>query len=101
MSRFPESELHGPDSESEFGRSRPGVGVAFLRNWLTFSGAIKKRGLHALPASEIYTSEYFSRALQNVASIKGQELQGSEGTLFLGAAFYYAILGKPAAFFYK
>ena len=36
VSRFPESELHGPDSESEFGRSRPGVGVAFFRNWLTY-----------------------------------------------------------------
>ena len=36
VSRFPESELHGPDSESEFGRSRPGVGVTFFRNWLPY-----------------------------------------------------------------
>ena len=36
VSRFPESELHGPDSESEFCRSRPGVRVAFFRNRLTY-----------------------------------------------------------------
>ena len=36
VSRFPDSELHGPDSESEIGRSRPGVGVAFFRNRLTY-----------------------------------------------------------------
>ena len=36
VSRFPETELHGPDSESEFGRSCPGVGVALLRNQLTY-----------------------------------------------------------------
>ena len=46
VSRFPESELHGPDSKSEFGRSCPGVRVAFSRNRLTYRAVpIPLRGI--------------------------------------------------------